>query len=316
MSTPDRTAMLDRTHAGLSIRRQCRLLGLARSNIYRPAPGAGTDELLIMRRLDELFLAWPFFGSRRMTAMLRSEGHRINRKRVRRLMRLMGLAALGPRPQTSKPAPGHKIYPYLLRGLVIERANQVWAADITYVPIGHGFLYLVAIMDWASRAVLAWRLSNTLDADFCVRALEEALARFGTPEIFNTDQGSQFTSTAFISVLQRTGVRISMDGRGRWLDNVFIERLWRSLKYEEAYLKSYADGREARAGIAAWIAFYNATRPHQALDGRAPMTVWRTGMTSLLPANAVDMTLPACGSELGRRLGVAHMPTAATAADL
>ena len=244
-----------------------------------------------MRRLDELFLAWPFFGSRRMTAMLRAEGHRINRKRVRRLMRLMGLAALGPRPQTSKPAPGHKIYPYLLRGLVIERANQVWAADITYVPIGRGFLYLVAIMDWASRAVLAWRLSNTLDADFCVRALEDALARFGLPAIFNTDQGSQFTSTAFTSVLQRSGIRISMDGRGRWLDNVFIERLWRSLKYEEVYLKSYADGREARAGIAAWIVFYNATRPHQALDGRAPMTVWRTGMMGLLPANAVDMTL-------------------------
>jgi putative transposase len=291
MSTPDRTAMLDRTHPSLSIRRQCRLFGLARSNVYRPVSAADTDELVIMRRLDELFLAWPFFGSRRMTAMLRAEGHRINRKRVRRLMRLMGLAALGPRPQTSKPAPGHKIYPYLLRGLVIERANQVWAADITYVPIGRGFLYLVAIMDWASRAVLAWRLSNTLDADFCVRALEEALARFGTPEIFNTDQGSQFTSTAFTSVLQRTGVRISMDGRGRWLDNVFIERLWRSLKYEEVYLKSYADGCEARAGIAAWIVFYNATRPHQALDGRAPMTVWRAGMTGLLPANAVDMTL-------------------------
>ena len=291
MSTPDRTAMLDRAHPGLSIRRQCRLLGLARSNVYRPASAADTDELVIMRRLDELFLAWPFFGSRRMTAMLRAEGHRINRKRVRRLMRLMGLAALGPRPQTSKPAPGHKIYPYLLRGLVIERANQVWAADITYVPIGRGFLYLVAIMDWASRAVLAWRLSNTLDADFCVRALEEALARFGRPAIFNTDQGSQFTSTAFTSVLQRIGVRISMDGRGRWLDNVFIERLWRSLKYEEVYLKSYADGREARTGIAAWIVFYNATRPHQALDGRAPMTVWRAGMTGLLPANAVDMTL-------------------------
>ena len=291
MSTPDRIVMLDRAHPGLSIRCQCRLLGLARSNLYRPSPAADAGELAIMRRLDELFLAWPFFGSRRMTAMLRSEGHRINRKRVRRLMRLMGLTALGPKPQTSQPAPGHKIYPYLLRGLVIERANQVWAADITYVPIGRGFLYLVAIMDWASRAVLAWRLSNTLDADFCVRALEEALARFGRPAIFNTDQGSQFTSTAFTSVLQRIGVRISMDGRGRWLDNVFIERLWRSLKYEEVYLKSYADGREARTGIAAWIVFYNATRPHQALDGRAPMTVWRAGMTGLLPANAVDMTL-------------------------
>ncbi len=203
MSAPDRTAMLDRAHAGLSIRRQCRLLGLARSNVYRPASATDTDELVIMRRLDELFLAWPFFGSRRMMAMLRAEGQRINRKRVRRLMRLMGLAALGPRPQTSKPAPGHKIYPYLLRGLVIEQANQVWAADITYVPIGRGFLYLVAIMDWASRAVLAWRLSNTLDADVCVRALEEALARFGAPEIFNTDQGSQFTSTAFTWLRRR-----------------------------------------------------------------------------------------------------------------
>jgi len=291
MSTPDRTAMLDRAHADVSIRRQCRLLGLARSNVYRPAPAADLGELSIMRRLDELYLVWPFFGSRRMTAMLRAEGYRINRKRVRRLMRLMGLTALGPKPQTSKPAPGHKIYPYLLRELVIERPNQVWAADITYIPIGRGFLYLVAIMDWASRAVLAWRLSNTLDAEFCVRALEEALARFGTPEIFNTDQGSQFTSSGFTSVLQRTGVRISMDGRGRWLDNVFIERLWRSLKYEEVYLKSYADGREARAGIAAWIVFYNATRPHQGLGGRAPMTVWREGMTGLLPANAGDMTL-------------------------
>jgi len=223
--------------------------------------------------------------------MLRTEGQRINRKRVRRLMRLMGLTALGPRPQTSKPAPGHKIYPYLLRELVIERPNQVWAADITYIPIGRGFLYLVAIMDWVSRAVLAWRLSNTQDADFCVRALEEALARFGRPVIFNTDRGSQFTSAAFTGTLLAAGIRISMDGRGRWLDNVFIERLWRSLKYEEVYLKSYADGREARAAIAAWIAFYNATRPHQGLGGRAPMTVWRAGMTGVLPADAVDMTL-------------------------
>jgi putative transposase len=298
MSTPDRTAMLDRAHAALSIRRQCRLLGLARSNVYRPAPGADLEDLAIMRRLDELYLAWPFFGSRRMTAMLRAEGYRINRKRVRRLMRLMGLSALGPRPQTSKPAPGHKIYPYLLRELVIERPNKVWAADITYIPIGRGFLYLVAIMDWASRAVLAWRLSNTQDADFCVRALEEALARFGRPAIFNTDQGSQFTSTAFTGTLLAAGIRISMDGRGRWLDNVFIERLWRSLKYEEVYLKSYADGREARAGIAAWIAFYNATRPHQALAGRTPITVWRTAMTGLLPENAVDMTLPPSAASL------------------
>lgn len=292
MSAPDRKTLLDREHPILSIRSQCSLLGLARSGVYRPARIANDDELAIMRRLDELFLAWPFFGSRRMTAMLRADGWIINRKRVRRLMRVMGLRALGPKPNTSKPAPGHKIYPYLLRDLVIDRPNQVWCADITYIPMGRGFLYLVAIMDWASRAVLAWRLSNTLDADFCVRALEEAMARFGRPEIFNSDQGSQFTSTAFTAVLQRAEVRISMDGRGRWLDNVFIERLWRSLKYEEVYLKGYADAREARAGISSWFSFYNGSRPHQALADRTPMTVWRAGMTGRLPDNAVDMTLP------------------------
>jgi putative transposase len=292
MSAPDRKTLLDRGHAILSIRRQCSLLGLARSGVYRPSRIANDDELAIMRRLDELFLAWPFFGSRRMTAILRADGWIINRKRVRRLMRVMGLRALGPKPNTSKPAPGHKIYPYLLRDLVIDRPNQVWCADITYIPMGRGFLYLVAIMDWTSRAVLAWRLSNTLDADFCVRALEEAMARFGRPEIFNSDQGSQFTSTAFTSVLQRAEVRISMDGRGRWLDNVFIERLWRSLKYEEVYLKGYADAREARAGISSWVSFYNSSRPHQALADRTPMAVWRAGMTGRLPENAVDMTLP------------------------
>jgi len=209
-----------------------------------------------MRRLEELFTAWPFLGSRRMAAMLRAEGHRINRKRVQRLMRKMGIAALGPKPRTTKPAPGHKIFPYLLRGMPIDRPNQVWAADITYVPIGRGFLYLVAIMDWASRAVLAWRLSNSMDVSFCVSALEEALARFGEPDICNTDQGSQFTSTAFTGVLLAAGVKVSMDGRGRWLDNVFIERPWRSLKYEDIYLKGYADGHEAKAGIASWMAFY------------------------------------------------------------
>jgi putative transposase len=298
MSAPDRKMLLDREHPILSIRRQCGLLGLARSGVYRPARVANDDELVIMRRLDELFLAWPFFGSRRMTAMLRADGWVINRKRVRRLMRVMGLRALGPKPRTSKPAPGHKIYPYLLRDLVIKRPNQVWCADITYIPMSRGFLYLVAIMDWASRAVLAWRLSNTLDADFCVRALEEALARFGRPEIFNSDQGSQFTSTAFTAVLQQAEVRISMDGRGRWLDNVFIERLWRSLKYEEVYLKGYADGREARAGIGSWLAFYNGSRPHQALADRPPMAVWRAGMTGRLPENAVDMTLPPLAASL------------------
>jgi putative transposase len=244
-----------------------------------------------MRWIDELFITWPFLGSRRMTAMLRAEGAFVNRKRVQRLMRLMGIAALGPRPRTSKPTPGHKIHPYLLRDVTIERANHVWAADITYIPIGRGFLYLVAIMDWASRAVLAWRLSNTMDVSFCVSALAEALARFGTPEIFNTDQGSQFTSAAFTGTLAHAGIRISMDGRGRWMDNVFIERLWRSLKYEDIYLKGYADGREARAGIASWIGFYNSRRPHQALGNRTPMAVWRAGKIGALGEKAVDMTL-------------------------
>jgi putative transposase len=290
LSKPDREAMLDRAHPELSVRRQCTLLGLARSGVYRLGKAANDNDLAVMRRLDELFLAHPFLGSRRMAAMLR-EGRPINRKRVQRLMRLMGIAALGPKPRTSKPAPGHKIYPYLLRDLIIDRPNQVWAADITYIPMTRGFLYLVAIIDWASRAVLAWRLSNTMDVTFCLEALEEALARYGKPEIFNSDQGSQFTSTAFTGRLEAASVRISMDGRGRWLDNVFIERLWRSLKYEEVHLKAYADGREARASISAWIAFYNCRRPHQALGNRTPMAVWRAGVTGPLAGNAVDMTL-------------------------
>jgi putative transposase len=189
----------------------------------------------------------------------------------------MGIEALGPKPRTSKPAPGHRIYPYLLRDMTIERPNQVWAADITYIPIGRGFLYLVAVIDWASRAVLSWRLSNTMDASFCLAALDEALARYGRPEIFNTDQGSQFTAAAFTGALLEAGVRISMDGRGRWMDNVFIERLWRSLKYEDVYLKGYADGSEAKAGIGAYFAFYNERRLHQALGYRTPMAVWRDG---------------------------------------
>lgn len=291
MSTPDRRAMLERGHPTLSIRGQCRLLGIARSGVYRPDPANDDEDLALMRRIDALFTAWPFLGSRRMTAMLRADGLAVNRKRVQRLMRRMGIAALGPKPRTTKPAPGNKIFPYLLRDLVIDRPNQVWAADITYIPIGRGFLYLVAIIDWASRAVLAWRLSNTMDVAFCVDALDEALARFGRPEIFNTDQGSQFTSAAFTGQLASADIRISMDGRGRWMDNVFIERLWRSLKYEDVYLKGYADGRDARDGIAAWIGFYNTRRPHQALAGRTPMAVWRDGIHGTLPGNAVDMTL-------------------------
>jgi putative transposase len=291
MSAPDRRGLLDSDHSKLSIRRQCALLGLARSGIYRQRRPANDNDLTVMRRLDELFTAWPFLGSRRMAAMLRAEGQRINRKRVQRLMRRMGIAALGPKPRTTKPAPGHKIFPYLLRDMVINRPNQVWAADITYIPIGRGFLYLVAIMDWASRAVLAWRLSNSMDVSFCVSALEEALARYGTPDIFNTDQGSQFTSAAFTGTLLAAGIKVSMDGRGRWMDNVFIERLWRSLKHEDVYLKGYADGREAKGGIASWVAFYNLRRPHQSLGDRTPMTVWREGITGEFEGTAVDMTL-------------------------
>jgi putative transposase len=221
MSAPDRRAMLDRADRTLSLRRQCALLGVARSGVYRPRKPANDNDAALMRRIDELFTAWPFLGSRRMTAMLRAEGVFVNRKRVQRLMRLMGIAALGPRPRTSKPAHGHKIYPYLLRNLTIERANHVWAADITYIPIGRGFLYLVAIIDWASRAVLAWRLSNTMDVSFCLAALEEALAKFGKPEIFNTDQGSQFTSAAFTA--RRSGHR-DLHGRPRPLDGQRVHR--------------------------------------------------------------------------------------------
>ena len=291
MSTPDRRLRLDRDHGAVSIRRQCTLLSLARSGVYRLPRPTNDDDAALMRALDELFTTWPFLGSRRMAIMLRAQGLSVNRKRVQRLMRKMGIEALGPKPRTTKPQPGHKIFPYLLRNLAIERPNQVWAADITYIPIGRGFLYLVAVMDWASRAVLAWRLSNTMDVSFCVSALEEALARFGRPEIFNTDQGSQFTSAAFTGTLARAGIKISMDGRGRWMDNVFIERLWRSLKYEDIYLKGYADGREARAGIASWIGFYNSRRPHQALGNRSPMAVWRVGKIAALGETAVDMTL-------------------------
>jgi len=288
--------MLDRADRTLSVRRQCALLGVARSGVYRAAKPANDNDAALMRRIDELFTAWPFLGSRRMTAMLRADGAPVNRKRVQRLMRLMGIAALGPKPRTSKPAAGHRVYPYLLRGVTIERANHVWAADITYIPIGRGFLYLVAIIDWASRAVLAWRLSNTMDVSFCLAALEEALAKFGKPEIFNTDQGSQFTSAAFTEALTEAGVAISMDGRGRWMDNVFIERLWRSLKYEDVYLKGYADGREALRGIAGWIVFYNERRPHQALADRTPMAVWREAIAGDGPVDMMDnaSALPTC----------------------
>ena len=233
MSVPERRAMVERPSETLSVRRQCALLNLARSGVYRPKAVIGADDLALMLRIDELHLELPFYGSRRMMFELNKEGRGVNRKRVQRLMRVMGIEALVPRPGTSKAAPGHKIYPYLLRGVAITEPNHVWAADITYIPMTRGFLYLVAIIDWASRAVLAWRLSNTMDASFCLAALDEALARYGKPRIFNTDQGAQFTSAAFTGKLEAAGVAISMDGRGRFMDNIFIERLWRSIKYEE-----------------------------------------------------------------------------------
>ena len=292
MSAPDRRAMVERPGKDLPVRRQCALVSVARSGVYRPKPVAGADDLAVMRRIDELHLELPFYGSRRMTFELNKEGRGVNRKRVRRLMRLMGIEALVPRPGTSKAAPGHKIYPYLLRGLKIVEPNHVWAADVTYVPMACGFLYLVAIIDWASRAVLAWRLSNTNDASFCAAALEEALLRFGKPRIFNTDQGSTFTAEAFVGKLAAAGVAISMDGRGRFMDNIFIERLWRSIKYEEVHLKAYADGREARVGIGSWMTFYNIRRPHQAMNNQTPMAVWRAGMDKIeAAARAVDMPL-------------------------
>ena len=223
-----------------------------------------------MAEIDRQFLETPFYGVRQMTWHLRSKGWHVNVKRTRRLMRKMGLMPIYQRPRTSIPAPGHRIYPYLLRDLVIDRPNQVWCTDLTYIPLARGFLYLVAIMDWSSRKVLAWRLSNTMEAAFCVDALEEAMERYGKPDIFNSDQGSQFTSWDFTQQLKDAGIRISMDGKGRWLDNVFVERLWRSLKYECVYLHAWTGGREARHGIGAWVDFYNQQRPHTAHGGRTP----------------------------------------------
>jgi putative transposase len=265
MSAERRKTMVVSAHADLSITRQCKLLSLSRSSYYFKAAGEKEKNLTLMRLIDEQFLETPWYGSRQMVRHLRREGWCVGRKRVRRLMREMGLQAIYQAPRTSDPHPDHKIYPYLLKGLSITRANHVWCADITYIPMRRGFLYLVAIMDWASRKVLSWRLSNTMDADFCVKALHEALARFGRPEIFNTDQGSQFTGFEFTSVLLDAEIKISMDGKGRWMDNVFIERLWRSLKYECVYLNAFETGGETRSGIGNWIDYYNRRRPHSSL---------------------------------------------------
>ena len=276
MSCHERRDIIDRGHSELSVVRQCELLDISRSSVYYNPVEASEYELGLMGLIDRQYLQTPFYGSRKMTACLRRQGHQVNRKRVQRLMRRMGIEAIYRRPNTSRRDSGHKVYPYLLRGLQIDKVNQVWATDITYIPMARGFMYLVCIMDWHSRYVLSWRLSNTLEADFCVDALEEALSSV-VPGIFNTDQGSQFTSEAFTSVLSNRGVQISMDSVGGYMDNVFVERLWRSVKYEEVYLKVYESVAEARAGIGAYLRFYNNERPHQALDYRTPAQVFEEG---------------------------------------
>jgi putative transposase len=268
--------MIDRDHSELSVVRQCELLDISRSSVYYNPVEASEYELGLMGLIDRQYLQTPFYGSRKMTACLRRQEHQVNRKRVQRLMRRMGIEAIYRRPNTSRRDSGHKVYPYLLRGVQIDKVNQVWATDITYIPMARGFMYLVCIMDWHSRYVVSWRLSNTLEADFCVDALEESLSSV-VPGIFNTDQGSQFTSEAFTSVLLNHGVQISMDSAGSYMDNVFVERLWRSVKYEEVYLKAYESVAEARAGIGAYLSFYNNERPHQALDYRTPAQVFKEG---------------------------------------
>ena len=273
MRPKERKAMIARADP-LPVTQQCRLLDVSRSSVYyKPVPFAD-KELELMRRIDEIHLKYPFLGIRRIRDRLQREGYMINRKKVQRILRLMGITPLYPKRRTSNPFKGHKIYPYLLKNLSIDRPNQVWATDVTYIPMARGFLYLVAILDLYSRKVLSWRLSNTLDPAFCVDALEEALRGYGAPEIFNTDQGAQFTSSAFTKVLEDAGVRISMDGKGRWVDNVFVERLWRSLKYEEIYLKAYEDVAEARQGIGEYFQFYNQQRPHYALDRFTPDEIY------------------------------------------
>ncbi len=271
-----RQAMIDRGHKQLSLVRQCTLLNISRASVYYRPVSTRAEDLELMARMDRQYLKTPFYGSRRMKAWLLAEGYLVSRSKVRRLMRLMGLEAIYRRPNTSKPAPGHRVYPYLLKGVDVNRVDQVWAADITYIPMAQGFLYLVAIMDWHSRHVLAWKLSNTMDTDFCVTALEAALGK-GRPEVFNTDQGAQFTSDAFTQTLEERGIRVSMDGKGRYLDNIFVERLWRSIKYEEVYLQAYQTVAEARVGINAYLEFYNRRRPHQSLGYRTPAQVYQKG---------------------------------------
>jgi len=302
MSRAERRALVERGNPTLPVAQQCRLLTVSRSSVYRQPATVSEEERTIMALIDRQYLARPYYGSRRMAAWLATQGHVVNRKRVQRLMRLTGLVAIYQRPNTSKPAVAHKIYPYLLGGISIERVNQVWCADVTYIPMARGFLYLVVIMDWVSRAVLAWRLSNTLGAEFCVEALEEALSLHGRPEIFNTDQGSQFTSEDFTGTLQHHKVTISMDGKGRYMDNIFVERLWRSLKYEEVYLNAYTSVSEAKAGIGSWLGFYNEERQHQSLGYRTPRQTYEAECPWI------------CGrSASPNGCAFAHIPTGTTA---
>jgi len=275
--------MIDRAH-DLPITKQARALNISRGSIYyltRPVPEA---DLAIMRRLDRLHLEFPFAGSRMLRGLLAAEGSKIGRRHVKTLMRRMGIEALYRRPRTTKPEPGHKIYPYLLRGIDVTRPNHVWAMDITYIPMERGFVYLAVVLDWFSRRVLSWRVSITMEAAFCVETLEDALARYGKPEIFNTDQGSQFTGAAFTGVLIENGIGISMDGKGAWRDNVFVERLWRSVKYEEVYLRAYDTASEARASIGRYLDFYNRRRPHSSLDGKPPDHAYFTSLPLRLAA--------------------------------
>jgi len=261
--------MIDREH-DLSITRQAKALGISRGSVYYSPRPVSKVELALMRRIDELHLDYPFAGSRMLQALLLGEGYQVGRLRVRNLMKRMVIEAIYRRPNTSKPAPGHKIYPYLLRKLAVTRPNQVWAMDITYIPMARGFVYLAAVVDWFTRRVLSWRLSITLETAFCIEAVQEALSRYDKPDIFNTDQGSQFTSVEFITILKDAKICISMDGKGAWRDNVFVERLWRTIKYEEVYLRAYADVPVARAAIGKYLTFYNSKRPHSSLDRKTP----------------------------------------------
>ena len=314
--------MVEPLHPSLSVQRQCELLSLPRSSYYRACGPASEspENLELMRLIDEEYLRHPFYGSRKMRAYLQRQGHPVNRKRVRRLMRVMGLASVAPKPNTSAPHPEHKVYPYLLRGLAIERPNQVWCTDLTYIRLSGGFVYLVAVMDWHSRHVLSWEVSTTMDDSFCVSALERALRLYGKPEIFNTDQGPQFTGTAFTGTLKAAGIRISMDGKGRALDNIFIERLWRSVKYEEIYLNEYATVDALRKALKKYFHFYNRERPHQSFGRATPAEVYagrsvdgsevmqaRTAQAcALVDDSSGPLRAETCGSAVGNDETVAH----------